>query len=332
MLNEEKRIEYYSNMADKLNDMTVEGWERIVLYARVSENTNFLTFYYYIDDGECYDWTWSAEENYSEEAAKAFSIAFEELKQINKEYWQECREAGESWSAFTFGLNEDWSFDIKFDYEIDESLTELEAEVRWAYDTLEVIPNYVYAKKLLMKYLTEQGRELPDKLIYYGADVSVVDTPDKYVENADELITLLVDFLRKLNLLEEEIFMRSVKLDEAKYKAGVQSHIEGPGQKELWKEYHTRFAEIAENYCTTELLDRGFSGSFSSSTEYGYIDKNCQLIFTMKSANRAVIETRFSAGVEKKHQFVLKHTEEGWRVSAKSYGFRNDKTWHKDSI
>ncbi len=332
MLNEEKRIEYYSAMADKLNNMTVEDWERIVLYARVSENTNFLTFYYYIDDGECHDWTWSAEENYSEEAAKAFSTAFEELKQINKEYWQECREAGEPWAAFTFGLNEDWTFDVKFDYEIDESLTELEAEVRWAYDTLEVIPEYVYAEKLLAKYLAEQGRDLPEELICHGADISIVDTSDKYVENADELITFLVDFLRKLNLLEEEIFMRSVKLDEAKYKAGVQSHIEGPGQKELWKEYHTRFAEIAKNCCTAELLDRGFSGSFSSTTEYGYIDKGCQLIFTMKSANRAVIETRFSAGVEKKHQFVLKRTEEGWRVSAKSYGFCNDKTWHKDSI
>ena len=141
MLSKEKRIEYYSAMANRLDDMTVEGWERIVLYARVSENTNFLTFYYYIDDGECYDWTCSAEENYSEEAAKAFSTAFEELKQINKEYWQECREAGEPWAAFTFGLNEDWTFDVKFDYELDESLTELEAEVRWAYDTLEVIPD-----------------------------------------------------------------------------------------------------------------------------------------------------------------------------------------------
>lgn len=52
----------------------------------------------------------------------------------------------------------------------------------------------------------------------------------------------------------------------------------------------------------------------------------------MKSDNRAVIETHFEVGVQKKEQFVIKKIDEIWKIESKKYSFPDETTWYKDEL
>ena len=51
----------------------------------------------------------------------------------------------------------------------------------------------------------------------------------------------------------------------------------------------------------------------------------------MKSSKRATIKIFFHAGVDERLKFVLKLTEDGWKIDSKSYDFNDDK-WHSYTI
>lgn len=89
----------------------------------------------------------------------------DELTQVNKELWLEFKNSGEdTWYSFPFNSDSDWKFNIKFGYEKHDELSGMEVGIRWAYNELAVVPRGKAGKKLLKKYLIEQGRELPDAL------------------------------------------------------------------------------------------------------------------------------------------------------------------------
>lgn len=337
MITQEKRIEYYSKIANCLDELIPCEWQKIVMYAREDGEKSFFTFYYQAEDGEVHRWTDIAGKIYNEKYAKEFAAVLNELTQANKEYWQECMESDEdTWYAFSFELDSEWKFKVRFDYDKEDTLPEVELEAGWVYETLGEIQAYDYWHMALRRYLEAKGQELPKKMLEemaeYGTNISIVDTPEKYEKVADELIPFLTDFLRAANKLEEEIFIKDRKLDENKYKLGIPAHIIGPGQKEIFGEFRTRFAEMAKDKCMEELLKKGARGSFGSPSEYAYIDEKCEIVFMMKSAKKAVIETRFRHGTDMKHQFVFKLTDEGWRISGKKYGFRDETTWYKSDI
>ena len=337
MIEESRLNEYYGQIAEKLDEMVPCEWEKIVLYVEESEENSFFDFYFYNKEGKAYRWTDIPNEYYGEFNMEEFGICLKELEQINKNFWMECRDSDEgTWNSFVFLLNSEWKFNIKFGYERNDKLSEFEKKIRWAYDELGIVPELTIEGEVLEKYLMEQGRELPEKLIdktvRYEQKIVLKDTPEKYEKTADELIAFLLEFLGELNQLEEEIYIRDEKLVENKYKEGIPRHIVAPGSKELFAEYKERFGELAKDRCTAALLAQGYAGSYGNPTKYGYINGDFQLIFTMKSAKRAVIETRHYGGIEMKHQFVLKLTDEGWRVSERKYGFGNKTTWYKEGI
>lgn len=337
MADESKLKEYYSEIANTVNDLIPCEWKKLALYAEVNEDRNFFTFYFEHKEGAVYRWADIPDEYYGRVDIEKFGSLLTALEEINKNFWNECKDTDNGpWCTYSFELDSDWKFKMNYGYEIDESLSEFEREIRWAYDVFGVIPNYRNECNILKKYLKEAGRELPERLmdkeVRYNPKIVIKDTPEKFEKMADELIPFLVDFFRELNELEIEVNTRYNKLTDNKYKLGIQRHMEAPGAKELRKEHTVRFGEIAKDRCTEELLHQGYAGSWSNPPEYGYIDGDCQITFTMKSAKRAVIETIHYIGTEKKHQFVLKLTDDGWRVSEKKYGFKNSTTWYKDTI
>lgn len=338
MISQEKRIEYYSKIANCLDELIPHKWEKIVMYAREDGKKSFLTFYYYVaGDEEAHRWTEIARKIYNEEAAKKFAKVWNELEQANKEYWQECKESGEDiWYSFTFELDSEWKFKVRFDYDREDEISEIELEAGWIYEELGEMRAYDSWYKALQRYLEAKGKELPEKMLEemseYGMNITIVDTPEKYEKMADELIPFLTEFLRASNKLEDEIYAKDRKLEENKYKLGIPAHIIGPGQKEMFGEFRSRFKELAKDKCTEELLKKSSKGSFGSPAEYEYIDKKCEIVFTMKSAKKAVIETRFRHGTDMKHQFVFKLTDEGWRINEKKYGFGDETTWYKCDI
>ena len=157
--------------------------------------------------------------------------------------------------------------------------------------------------------------------------IEIVDTPEKFRSIAQELVPSLVELLRSLSALEGETFRRSQALKRAREARG-ERHV-SQEEQELWTQYKDAYGRMLEDRCTQALLDRGYAGSFGDPTVYGYLDTGCRLTFSMKSSARAVVETTFPHGVEMCHQFVLRNTEEGWRVDRVSYGFTSEpKKWH----
>ncbi len=148
-------------------------------------------------------------------------------------------------------------------------------------------------------------------------------TPEKFQYLKDEILDFLIDKLEELNNLEQEIFERSRALKNPAAPNQLQ-----PGEKELWTEYKLRYKEITT---PISLKQPEGGGSFGKPTKYDYL--NCpdtKIIFIMKSADRAVVETQYEYGLKKKEQFVLKKIGESWKIDTKKYGFPNEEKWMKD--
>ena len=157
--------------------------------------------------------------------------------------------------------------------------------------------------------------------------MEIADTPEKFRPMAEELVPPLVALLRQLSALEETFFQRSRELKKAREARG--ERYVSQEEKDIWQQYKEAYGRLLDGRCTQALLDRGYAGSFGDPTAYGYLDTGCRLTFTMKSPARAVVETAFLHGVDMCHQFVLRNTEEGWRIDRVSYGFSSEPgKWH----
>lgn len=161
----------------------------------------------------------------------------------------------------------------------------------------------------------------------------ISDTTPKYESMAGELVPFLLDFLRESNKLERKMAEKSFQLEESRRKPGARVGGNPEETKALFKEYKELFYEIAKDKCTEKLLSRGYAVSFGGNGKYGYVDKEFQLKFTMKSAKKAVIETHFHKGYgETKHQFTLKLTDDGWRINERKYSYDDETVWYKDKM
>lgn len=163
--------------------------------------------------------------------------------------------------------------------------------------------------------------------------VSLEGTPEKFRPMAEELLPPLLELLRSLCALEAEIFARSQQLEADKLKAGIPRSQEAPGWRELMEEYKERYGGLVQDRCTEELLARGYARSCGKPAGYDYLNTGCRLAFTMKSAKRAVLEATYPHGVDMLNQFVLRNTDEGWRIAEVHYGFASEPgKWHKHHI
>ena len=163
MVDESGLTNYYSEIANKLDEMIPCEWEKVYLYAEETGDVSTGSFYFYTSDSKVH---------WSEEIPKEFEIdkaEFREIQlglwQINESLWLEFQNQDEStWYAYIFELDSEWKFKIRYLYDKDDSLTSTQRRIRWAYEELNIIPNGGYGRKLLKEYLEEQGRELPEEL------------------------------------------------------------------------------------------------------------------------------------------------------------------------
>lgn len=156
----------------------------------------------------------------------------------------------------------------------------------------------------------------------------IEDTPEKFCVFAEEVVPPLLALLRARNALEEEIFARSREMEKAKLAAGLPRSQMAPEEPALWEEYRSRYMELIEHRCVPGLLKYGAARSFGKPAKYGYLDEDpeCEVVFTMKSAKKAVVETR-RGRVKEQHQFVLRPSEGGWLIGGVSYRLLPDEGW-----
>lgn len=163
--------------------------------------------------------------------------------------------------------------------------------------------------------------------------VNYKNTPEKYQTVAEIIITPLLDLLKSLTLLEEEIFERNRALDKEKEALGIPSNQLHPLWNDLMDDYFHRQIQLITGRVTQKCLEGGVRNSYGSPSEYNYVKRNdFSVDFIMTKAEEARVITHYQEALEMKHQFVLRLVNENWLLDEKFYGFEDEETWHLDSL
>lgn len=163
--------------------------------------------------------------------------------------------------------------------------------------------------------------------------VNYKNTPEKYQTVAEIIITPLLDLLKSLTLLEEEIFERNRALDKEKEALGIPSNQLHPLWNDLMDDYFHRQIQLITGRVTQKCLEGGVRNSYGSPSEYNYVQRNdFSVDFIMTKAEEARVITHYQEALEMKHQFLLRLVDENWLLDEKFYGFEDEETWHLDSL
>ena len=163
--------------------------------------------------------------------------------------------------------------------------------------------------------------------------VNYKNTPERYQTLAEIIITPLLDLLKSLTLLEEEIFERNRALDKEKEGLGIPANQVHPKWNELLDDYFQRQMQLLTGRVTQKYLERGPRNSYASPGEYNYVQTNdFSVDFIMTKAEEARIITHYQEALEMKHQFVLRLVDGNWLLDQKFYGFEDEETWYGDLL
>ena len=163
--------------------------------------------------------------------------------------------------------------------------------------------------------------------------VNYNNTPENYRAMAEIIIPPLLNLLKSLTLLEEEIFERNRALDKEKEALGIPANQVHPKWNNLMDDYFHRQMQLITGQVTQKYLERGVRNTYGSPSEYNYVKRNdFSVDFIMTKAEEARIITHYQDALEMKHQFVLRLVDGNWLLDEKFYGFEDEETWYLDSL
>ena len=163
--------------------------------------------------------------------------------------------------------------------------------------------------------------------------VNYKNTPENYRAMAEIIIPPLLNLLKSLTLLEEEIFERNRALDKEKEALAIPANQVHPKWNELMDDYFQRQLQLLTGRVTQKCLEGGVRNSYGSPSEYNYVQRNdFSVDFIMTKAEEARVITHYQEALEMKHQFVLRLVDGNWLLDQKFYGFEDEETWYLDSL
>lgn len=163
--------------------------------------------------------------------------------------------------------------------------------------------------------------------------VNYKNTPENYRAMAEIIIPPLLNLLKSLILLEEEIFERNRALDKEKEALSIPTNQVHPKWNELMDDYFQRQMQLLTGRVTQNYLEGGVRISYSSLSEYNYVKRNdFSVAFIMTKAEEARVITHYQEALDMKHQFVLKLVDGNWLLDEKFYGFEDEETWYGDLL
>lgn len=163
--------------------------------------------------------------------------------------------------------------------------------------------------------------------------VNYKNTPENYRAMVQIIIPPLLDLLKSLTLLEEEIFERNRALDKEKEALAIPANQVHPKWNELMDDYFQRQMQLLTGRVTQKCLEGGVRNSYGSPSEYNYVQRNdFSVDFIMTKAEEARVITHYQEALEMKHQFVLRLVDGNWLLDEKFYGFEDEETWYDDSL
>ena len=163
--------------------------------------------------------------------------------------------------------------------------------------------------------------------------VNYKNTPENYRAMAEIIIPPLLNLLKSLTLLEEEIFERNRALDKEKEALSIPANQVHPKWNDLMDDYFQRQIQLMTGQVTQNYLEGGVRISYSSLSEYNYVKRNdFSVAFIMTKAEEARVITHYQEALDMKHQFVLKLVDGNWLLDEKFYGFEDEETWYGDLL
>ena len=163
--------------------------------------------------------------------------------------------------------------------------------------------------------------------------VNYKNTPEKNQTLAEIIIPPLLNLLKSLTLLEEEIFERNRALDKEKEAHAIPANQVHPKWNNLMDDYFHRQIQLLTGRVTQKCLEGGVRNSYGSPSEYNYVQRNdFSVDFIMTKAEEARVITHYQEALEMKHQFVLRLVDGNWLLDQKFYSFEDEETWYLDSL
>lgn len=145
-------------IAETVNEMIPEEWEKFHFYAQISESGGGTYFFYKtLDDLKDYQYSLEIpfkyimdKEEFKNNKRKLFKLS-DELRGVFVENNQEL------WYSFTMTLKNDGSFKLHFDYTdwFDTEYSFSDQMLIWKYKYLNEVPNDEKHKKMIEKYYSE---------------------------------------------------------------------------------------------------------------------------------------------------------------------------------
>ena len=164
-------------------------------------------------------------------------------------------------------------------------------------------------------------------------NIKIKNTPEKYKGMADEIILPLLELLKELNSLEEEVFKRNNELNAEKLILNIPANQNHPKWSGLMAEYESRYKEILKGKASDNLISKGYATHYSNPSEYFYVHSdNFLLEFAMQQSDMAIIIIHFNGATDMKHKFIVRQINKRWVLDEKYYGFADEAIWYSDSI
>jgi uncharacterized protein (TIGR01741 family) len=129
---ETKKMEtLYQQIANTLNNMIPEEWEKLFLYSEIREGFSQVYFYYYPENSE--------KPIYSLDIVDLFEIDSKRFKKLKQdlyegleELWLEFKEQDqEQWTNMTFTLDNTGEMNLEYGYEDISQLDPVEKQEKW---------------------------------------------------------------------------------------------------------------------------------------------------------------------------------------------------------
>lgn len=144
---------YYAEIANQLNEIIPVEWKRIIMYAEDLGDSSSVSFYFYTKEDNNIHHSGNIPEDFSV-SRNIFRKLLRELRCTIKNLRNEFDKENEKlWYTLTFTLEEDWRFNVKFGYEIDNEMSDFEREVIWAYNEIGLMPKGEFGREVLEEYL-----------------------------------------------------------------------------------------------------------------------------------------------------------------------------------
>ena len=157
MVDEEILMHYYEEIANKLDEMSPVEWTKIAMLAEDLGTSCAAGVYFFTKDNKVY-YNHNIPEDFNVDE-EVYRKILDELLEINGRLREEFINFGiQPWKLLSFILNEDWSFKLNYEYEIDEDIDYMERKIIWAYEELGIMPEGEFSKSILEEYLEEKEK------------------------------------------------------------------------------------------------------------------------------------------------------------------------------